>query len=76
VLVLEKAWAKVHGSYASIASGTPRDVFKAVTYAPAETLSIKQGEDDRERVWRIMTDHSMRGHPCCVTTDEREELDW
>jgi hypothetical protein len=42
VLILEKAWAKVHGSYANIDSGTPLEVFKAVTYAPAEMHSVKQ----------------------------------
>lgn len=35
VLILEKAWAKAHGSYANIISGTPSEVYKAVTYAPA-----------------------------------------
>jgi hypothetical protein len=42
VLLLEKAWAKAHGSYANINSGTPSEVFKAVTYAPSELRPIKR----------------------------------
>lgn len=30
-MVIEKAWAKVFGSYESIISGNPREVMKALT---------------------------------------------
>ena len=41
VLILEKAWAKVHNNYANIISGSPIEVFKAVTYAPSEIFILR-----------------------------------
>jgi len=43
VIILEKAWAKINGSYANILSGTPTDVFQAVTYAPCNLKLVKYG---------------------------------
>ena len=38
VLLLEKAWAKVHGSYYQIEGGHPEEVMHDLTGAPAELL--------------------------------------
>lgn len=35
VLIIEKAWAKVHGSYANILSGTQTDVYRSLGCCPA-----------------------------------------
>lgn len=47
VVLLEKAWAKAHGSYANINSGTPSEVFKAITYAPSELIPVKSDNADQ-----------------------------
>ena len=38
VILLEKAWAKLHGSYHRIDGGFPSNVFRDLTGAPAWTL--------------------------------------
>jgi calpain-15 len=41
VLILEKVWAKIFGSYASIIGGNPTECFHALTGAPTKTIFIK-----------------------------------
>jgi len=41
-LILEKAWAKVFGSYEKIEAGTSREVLRALTSAPTLTLKTKE----------------------------------
>jgi calpain-15 len=38
-MILEKAWAKISGSYSNIISGTPREVIRSLTGCP--TLSLR-----------------------------------
>jgi hypothetical protein len=38
VVILEKAWAKLFGSFKSLETGTPSEVFKAITQAPVYTF--------------------------------------
>jgi calpain-15 len=37
-MLIEKAWAKVFGSYSIIEAGNSKEVFKALTGAPTSTL--------------------------------------
>ena len=41
VMLLEKAWAKVHGGYANIDAGLARDALHDLTGAPTETFYTK-----------------------------------
>lgn len=41
VLILEKAWAKVFGSYEKIEAGSSREVLRALTAAPTLCLKTK-----------------------------------
>lgn len=43
VILLEKAWAKLHGSYERIEAGFAENVMHDLTGAPAEVIEI--GED-------------------------------
>jgi hypothetical protein len=36
-MLLEKAWAKIKGSYGAIEAGTPHEVFNAFCMAPSFT---------------------------------------
>lgn len=47
VMLLEKCWAKIYGSYKAIESGTPTEGFRAFTGAPAEYISISKAEDEK-----------------------------
>ena len=46
VLILEKAWAKIYGSYERIESGTTRECLRDLTGAPTKTLFM-----DDKRIW-------------------------
>lgn len=40
VLIMEKAWAKLHGSYQRIEAGNAANVMHDLTGAPSETIEI------------------------------------
>ena len=44
VLILEKAWAKIHGSYERIEAGLCRDAFRDLTGAPTKSV-LTEAED-------------------------------
>mmetsp|Transcript_35893 Transcript_35893/g.26165 ORF Transcript_35893/g.26165 Transcript_35893/m.26165 type:complete len:177 (+) Transcript_35893:377-907(+) len=46
VMVLEKAWAKLHNSYERVEAGFAENVFHDLTGAPAEVV-----ENDDEQLW-------------------------
>lgn len=71
-MILEKAWAKANGSYANILSGTPTDVFKAVTYAPSDLKIIKDDSASRDKLWELLLKESSEKRPCCCGA-KREE---
>ena len=48
VLLLEKAWAKLHGSYMRIENGDSTTVFRDLTGAPTYFTEFDRGEDDYE----------------------------
>jgi hypothetical protein len=45
VILLEKAWAKLHGSYHRIDGGYPMNVFRDLTGAPAYSYILKFTEE-------------------------------
>mmetsp|Transcript_10613 Transcript_10613/g.17823 ORF Transcript_10613/g.17823 Transcript_10613/m.17823 type:complete len:187 (+) Transcript_10613:431-991(+) len=50
VLLLEKAWAKLHGSFDRIVAGNTYITLRDLSGAPAEYLRIKENEDIFERI--------------------------
>ncbi|EGR31956.1 hypothetical protein IMG5_099180 [Ichthyophthirius multifiliis] len=51
VMILEKAWAKLYGSYDNIESGLTRECLHDLTCAPTQTIWL-DGSDDLELVWK------------------------
>ena len=51
-LILEKAWAKINGSYSNSISGWPNDVFRTFTGFCCEDLN--HNEETEERLWNII----------------------
>lgn len=77
VLLLEKAWAKAHGSYENINTGTPCEVFKAVTYAPAELKQIKSDPENMNKLWTNIIDSCQKRSPiCCGTQNNKHNINW
>jgi hypothetical protein len=53
VMLLEKAWAKVHGGYLNINSGLTREALHDLTGAPSMTFFNDEGTDDErwDMIW-------------------------
>lgn len=51
-MLIEKAWAKMHGSYTTIEKGDPRESLSAVTGAPVEQYSHK--ERPLSEIWDLL----------------------
>ena len=54
VLVLEKCWAKLYGSYANIIGGLPSEVLHALSSAPAFYNRIPSDPNRQEDLWQRM----------------------
>jgi calpain-15 len=51
VAIIEKAYAKLHGSYAAIESGQMHDAFQDLTGAPCTTIRFETGTPDIDMIW-------------------------
>lgn len=54
VLILEKCWAKLHGSYERIEAGFSHNVMTDLTGAPAFDLSIE--DEGEEPMWEKLVE--------------------
>lgn len=52
VMVLEKCWAKLYGSYAEIIGGLPNEVLHAFSSAPVYFHQIPTAKDKQEDLWK------------------------
>jgi Calpain family cysteine protease len=52
VMLLEKAWAKVHGGYMNIDAGLTREALHDLTGAPTKTYFPK---DEKEEAWAAIS---------------------
>ena len=68
VMILEKAWAKIHGSYENIEAGGCKEVLNDFTGAPCET--IKTGDP---KLWpAILTSNNNKWIMTCGGVGEKE----
>ena len=65
-LLLEKAWAKINGSYQNALSGWPNDIFRAFTGFACEELN--HSEETPERIWRIIKTVKENNGIICTST--------
>jgi hypothetical protein len=50
--------------------GTPTEVLRAFTFAPAEMVIVKNKNDEREKLWNKVSDYTKQDYPICCTTSE------
>ena len=54
VSLLEKAWAKLHGSYARTESGQPKFAFSQLVGLPGNHFNHNEKRDDLEKFWKLL----------------------
>lgn len=68
VMVLEKAWAKVHGGYLNINSGLTREALHDLTGAPCTTYFNDESTDEER--WEIILDADKRHYIMAAGTKD------
>jgi len=71
VQLLEKAWAKVNGSYASTIAGLPSEAFSVLTEAP--TFSYINSKYSVDELWKIILDADDRKYIICTNSNNNVE---
>ena len=68
-MILEKAWAKIHGDYLAIMGGLSHETFRDLTGAPA--FMYQTSDSTSADIWSIL----MEGHMavCGVSIENEEE---
>ena len=66
VMLLEKAWAKVHGGYLNIVAGLTREALGDLTGAPAKTYFTNRKRDE---LWKILMDAERKHYIMCAGSD-------
>ena len=61
-LILEKAWAKLNGSFENIMYGYPHDVLSFLIPGPSLWINMKNMEYSIEQLWKIMTQEFWNNH--------------
>lgn len=67
VMLLEKAWAKIHGGYLNVAAGLTREALRDLTGAPARTLFTNQ---KREELWIQLMEADKKRYIMCAGSDD------
>lgn len=62
VQLLEKAWAKIYGSYQRIEAGDIGEAFTTLTGAPTHMFNHEDYADDPEKLWKFLETGDSRGY--------------
>lgn len=68
VMILEKCWAKLYGSYADIIGGLPDEVLHAFSTAPVFYRSIGTTKEKQDTLWNEIFDNFGKGALLCCGT--------
>lgn len=71
VMLLIKAWAKIYGGFLNICGGTSLEVLADLTGAPTAHFEVR--EEDREVLWRRLTEASHKQHLMCADSRKIDE---
>ena len=72
--LLEKAYAKAHGSYKAISGGEISEALLDLTGAPTLSIDFEDQAFDSEQLWRSMIEWKRLGLPMGCATDRNPEL--
>mmetsp|Transcript_4923 Transcript_4923/g.13749 ORF Transcript_4923/g.13749 Transcript_4923/m.13749 type:complete len:377 (+) Transcript_4923:94-1224(+) len=71
VMLIEKAFAKLHGSYQAIIAGSPAEALHSLTGAPTECFP----SEDTDELWERLVRADKRGWPTMAVTKDIPGLD-
>lgn len=71
VPILEKAYAKLYGSYKRIEGGFPDEVIHDLTGAPVHYVPLNDENFDKDETWEYLADSSDRQYVIVASTPER-----
>ena len=60
VMILEKVWAKLHGSYGNIWSGKPTECLHDLTGGP--TRLIHTSSEDKVKLWELILEYENKNY--------------
>ncbi|CAI2385781.1 unnamed protein product [Moneuplotes crassus] len=66
-LVLEKAWAKLNGSFENIMQGYPQDVLSFIMPGLSKVINLRR-EDNNHELWKILIQALYKNHIICGIT--------
>ena len=61
-ILLEKAYAKLHGSFERIAGGLSSDALRDLTFAPSFAYVDTEVSQDPENTWNMINEADHHGH--------------
>lgn len=68
VMILEKCWAKLHGSYGAMIGGLPNEVLHSLSGAPTYYHEIPSDKLKREELWATICNAYQKGAIFCCGT--------
>jgi calpain-15 len=73
-LILEKAWAKLNGSFENIMQGYPNDVLSFLITGPSIYIDFNRKEYNQEQLWKLLTQGFHDKHIMCGITRTSKAL--
>lgn len=70
VMLLEKAWAKVHDGYMNISAGLTREALRDLTGASAKTYFTEKSGPKKDEHWDLLCEAFEKGHIMCAGSDD------
>lgn len=65
VMILEKAWAKFHGSYTNIDEGDPREALAALTGSAVDKL-VHESYSEPKELWKLLSTFDRERYVMCT----------
>jgi hypothetical protein len=77
VMLLEKAWSKMNGSYANAIGGEPSEVFDAITNATSESIFFNSMNlKKKEKLWKSLMTGKINNFIMTAGTNKNNDIDY
>jgi len=71
IMIIEKCWAKLHGSYGAIVGGLPNEVLQSFSYSPTYHYEITNEANQLNDLWlKLCQCQSLGATISCSTKSE------